>query len=148
MRRWDFVAAYLQGELEPGEMVYCRPPPGYESIGSDGHAEVCKVVKPIYGMAQAGRRWQRTLFPWLLEWGFSQCSSDPCVFTAQREIHGSVQRIVVGCYVDDLFVLHISDGPGSFYETFTSDLAARWNVEDEGPVSDLLNVDVTRDADF
>eukprot|EP00965_Chrysotila_dentata_P257265 6212832-Pleurochrysis_carterae.AAC.5 len=28
MRRWDFVAAYLQGDLEPGEAVYCRPPPG------------------------------------------------------------------------------------------------------------------------
>eukprot|EP00965_Chrysotila_dentata_P034836 1159707-Pleurochrysis_carterae.AAC.1 len=32
MRRWDFVAAYLQGELEPGEVVYCHrldtPSPG------------------------------------------------------------------------------------------------------------------------
>eukprot|EP00965_Chrysotila_dentata_P216210 6189247-Pleurochrysis_carterae.AAC.9 len=35
MRRWDFVAAYLQGELEPGEVVYCLPPPGYETIGAD-----------------------------------------------------------------------------------------------------------------
>eukprot|EP00965_Chrysotila_dentata_P024096 798626-Pleurochrysis_carterae.AAC.1 len=83
MRRWDFIAAYLQGELEQGEVVYCRPPPGYETIGSDGRARVCKVVKPIYGMAQAGRRWQRSLFPWLLQWGFTQCTTDPCVFTAQ-----------------------------------------------------------------
>eukprot|EP00965_Chrysotila_dentata_P258452 6213222-Pleurochrysis_carterae.AAC.4 len=82
MRRWDFIAAYLQGELEQGEVVNCRPPPGYETIGSDGRA-------------------RRT--------------SD--------------------------------DGPGSLYESFTSDLAARWNVEDEGPVSDLLNVDISRDAD-
>ena len=38
MRRFDFVAAYLQGELEDGETVYCLPPPGYENerIGSDG----------------------------------------------------------------------------------------------------------------
>ena len=30
--------AYLQGELEDGETVYCLPPPGYENerIGSDG----------------------------------------------------------------------------------------------------------------
>ena len=31
MRRWDFVAAYLQGELEEGEVVYCSPPAGYET---------------------------------------------------------------------------------------------------------------------
>ena len=30
-RRFDFVAAYLQGELEDGETVYCLPPPGYEN---------------------------------------------------------------------------------------------------------------------
>eukprot|EP00965_Chrysotila_dentata_P237288 6201812-Pleurochrysis_carterae.AAC.3 len=39
------------------------------------------------------------------------------------------------------------DGPDSLYERFTTDLAARWNIEDEGPVSDLLNVDISMDAD-
>eukprot|EP00965_Chrysotila_dentata_P092713 3060225-Pleurochrysis_carterae.AAC.2 len=28
MRRWDFVAAYIQSELEPGEVAFCHPPPG------------------------------------------------------------------------------------------------------------------------
>ena len=31
LRRWDFVAAYLQGDLQPGEVVYCSPPPGYST---------------------------------------------------------------------------------------------------------------------
>lgn len=80
MRRWDFVAAYLQGELEDGEVVYCSPPPGYATANvdgvvrlvpeaeGDGVARICRVERPVYGMAQAGRRWQRTLSPWLLEW--------------------------------------------------------------------------------
>eukprot|EP00965_Chrysotila_dentata_P063143 2092391-Pleurochrysis_carterae.AAC.1 len=55
MRRWDFIAAYLQGELEHGEVVYCRAPPGYGTLGSDGRARVCKVVKPIYGSHGTGR---------------------------------------------------------------------------------------------
>eukprot|EP00965_Chrysotila_dentata_P164870 5443882-Pleurochrysis_carterae.AAC.1 len=55
MRRWDFVAAYLQGDLEEGEVVYCRPPPGYETTGADGKTRVCRILKPVYGMAQAGR---------------------------------------------------------------------------------------------
>ena len=68
MRRWDFVAAYLQGSLEPGEVVYCTPPPGYTTaeVGGavclvpdgqgDGVDRLCLVQKPVYGMAQAGRR--------------------------------------------------------------------------------------------
>eukprot|EP00966_Prymnesium_polylepis_P033538 779555-Prymnesium_polylepis.1 len=35
---------------------------------SDGVDRLCRVEKPVYGMAQAGRRWQRTIFPWLLAW--------------------------------------------------------------------------------
>ena len=31
MRRWDFVAAYLQGELLDNEVVYCSMPSGYET---------------------------------------------------------------------------------------------------------------------
>eukprot|EP00965_Chrysotila_dentata_P077696 2563170-Pleurochrysis_carterae.AAC.1 len=54
-------------------------------------------------MAQAGRRWQRSLFPWLQKWGFTQCASDPYVFTCTRSINGSQQSIIIGCYVDDLF---------------------------------------------
>ena len=27
MRRFDFVSAFLQGDLEPGEQIACRPPP-------------------------------------------------------------------------------------------------------------------------
>eukprot|EP00965_Chrysotila_dentata_P004662 151723-Pleurochrysis_carterae.AAC.1 len=38
----------------------------------------------------------------------------------------------------------VDDAPGSLYAAFTDALAARWNVEDEGPVSDLLNVEIRR----
>eukprot|EP00965_Chrysotila_dentata_P042949 1426320-Pleurochrysis_carterae.AAC.1 len=106
MRQWDFVAAYLQGELKDGEVVYCHAPPGYATLGADGRLRVCRVEKPVYSMAQAGRRWQRSLFPWLREWGFQQCASDPCVFTLTSDVDGTQQRLILGCYVDDLFTLY------------------------------------------
>eukprot|EP00965_Chrysotila_dentata_P081297 2684561-Pleurochrysis_carterae.AAC.1 len=109
MRRWNFIAADLEGELEQEEVVYCRAPPGYETLGSDGRAQVFKV------------------------WGYTQCSTEPCVFTAKRKVNGNTQRLIIGCYVDDLFALNSDNGPGSLYESFISDLAARWNVEDGGP---------------
>ena len=42
--------------------------------------QICRVEKPIYGMAQAGRRWQRTIFPWFESQGFVASDADPCVF--------------------------------------------------------------------
>eukprot|EP00965_Chrysotila_dentata_P105991 3500124-Pleurochrysis_carterae.AAC.1 len=147
MRRWDFVPAYLRGDLEQGEVVYCRPPPGYETIGSDSKTRVCRIVKPVYGMAQAGRRWQRSLFPWLKAWGFTQSDADPCVFVCNKEVQGKPQTLILGCYVDDLFTVYSDEGLSSLYASFTTDLSSRWNVQDEGLVSDLLNVDINTDAD-
>ena len=44
MRRWDFVSAFLQGDLEAGEVVYCSAPPGpHGKIGADGRQRVWKV---------------------------------------------------------------------------------------------------------
>ena len=147
MRRWDFVSAFLQGDLEQGEVVYCSPPPGpHGKIGSDGRQRVWKVRKPVYGMAQAGRRWQRTLFPWLTQWGLKSCSADPCVFMRKETIqtpNGPREDILlVGCYVDDLFILYNNGDEHSLYHKFTTDLQKRWSVDDEGEVSDLLNVEM------
>eukprot|EP00965_Chrysotila_dentata_P086383 2850669-Pleurochrysis_carterae.AAC.1 len=143
MRRWDFVAAYLQGDLEPGEVVYCHPPPGYATIGADGRPRICRVQKPVHGMAQAGRRWQRTLFPWLEEQGFQQSSTDTCTFSKTRDD----DKLVLGCYVDDLFILYFTDADGSLYSEFSTALVDRWRVEDESEVSDLPNVDITVEGD-
>ena len=149
MRRWDFVSAYLQGMLEDGEVVYCSPPPGpHSTLGSDGKQRVWRVNKPVYGMAQAGRRWQRSLFPWLKGWGLKACDSDPCVFTLRRDVSTPQgpreDTLIIGCYVDDLFILYNSDDEHSLYQQFTRDLQKRWAVDDEGDVSDLLNVEIIR----
>ena len=153
MRRFDFVSAFLQGSLEDGEVVYCEPPPGYNDAGKDGRTPVYKVLKPVYGMAQAGRRWQRSLFPWLIDPGptcgnLTQSESDPSVFFATKapsSKQSSKGILIVGVYVDDLFILYSDDD--SLYCTFISRLEARWDVEDEGEVSDLLNVEISRSSD-
>ena len=149
MRRWDFVSAFLQGNLESGEVVYCSPPPGpHGTLGADNRQRVWRVNKPVYGMAQAGRRWQRTLFPWLKKWGLRACDADSCVFVMHKEVKTNqgtrMDTLIVGCYVDDLFILYNNDDEFSLYSSFTKDLQARWSVDDEGDVSDLLNVEIHR----
>ena len=169
MHRWDFVAAYLQGDLLAGEVVYCSPAPGYATALADGVVHMvpasegdgierlCRVEKPVYGMAQAGRRWQRTIFPWLLAWNVGvagapclrQSQLDTCVFwcyhTTSTPRGPREEVIFVGCYVDDLFILSSHTDEHSLYHHFTTDLSSKWDVEDEGPVEDLLNVEISRE---
>lgn len=47
-------------------------PPGYEQYDPQGNAYCLEVVKPIYGIPQAGRRFQRSIFPWLRSQGLCQ----------------------------------------------------------------------------
>eukprot|EP00965_Chrysotila_dentata_P083709 2762207-Pleurochrysis_carterae.AAC.1 len=56
-------------------------------------------------------------------------------------------NLVLGCYVDDLFILYSTDDEGSLYSEFSTALVDRWRVEDEGEVSDLLNVNITVEGD-
>jgi hypothetical protein len=155
MRSWDFVAAYLQGELLENEVVYCSMPTGYES-GFDpsaptGKETVLRVEKPIYGMAQAGRRWQRTIFPYILRHGFKATESDPCVFIRRETVKTPSgpreETLIIGSYVDDLFTLFSHDDKYSLYHNFTKRLVADWKVEDEGPIADLLNIEIDRISD-
>ena len=54
---------------------------------------------------------------------------------------------MLGCYVDDLFTLYSHDDEHSLYHSFTQALQTRWGVEDEGEVTDLLNVEISREDD-
>ena len=94
-------------------MVYCESPPGCDEQGTDNQIRVYKVLKPVYGMAQAGRRWQRSLFPWLTDpgpkgGGLAQCESDPSVFFRRKNNKTPngvrFEILIAGVYVDDLFI--------------------------------------------
>ena len=121
------------------------------TLGADGKPKILRINKPVYGMAQSGRRWQRSIFPWLEKWGLKPLYSDPCVFRRAETVtlpDGSTreEQLIIGMYVDDLFVLHSHDDAHSLYQRFTADLTNTWEAEDEGEVSDLLNVEFTRSS--
>ncbi len=143
--RTDFTAAYLQGELLASECVWMKMPPGHATEGRDGRERVCRVQKPIYGLKQAGRRFQRLFFDWLRAWddgSMTQLSTDACLFhRVSRDSDGAItDMLIVGVYVDDSVSLYLRDGPGSLYHRFQTDLKREWDVEDEGELTDLINV--------
>ena len=149
----DLVAAYLQGAFLDGEVVYCHQPQGHSTSGPNGEQLVARVEKPIYGIQQAGRRLQRLLFDWMRARGLRQLDdSDPCVWVLDDAPDGEI--FVVGIYVDNLQIVHSvpldSDHKapsGSFYAKFMAQLSSDWDVVDEGPMDDLLGIEVRRNND-
>ena len=102
-----------------------------------------RVDKPIYGLSQAGRRWQRTLFPWLAAWcaraggpTLTPTTSDTCVFRIQDTVQTP----------DDICTVASHDDEHSLYAAFVAALRARWKVDDEGEIADLLGIEFSRDG--
>ena len=144
MWRIDFVSAYLQGKLEEGETVFCKMPEGYETTNSDGRPNVLRLEKPIYGLAQAGRRFQRSIFPWLKQFGFKQSEYDPCVFFMRTHNADRNELVILGVYVDDILTCASHTDKQSTVRKFVAALKSEWEVEEEGDAVDLLNVHFKR----
>jgi len=110
------------------------------------------IVYGSLGIQQAGRRLQRMLFAWLIAQGFTALDdSDPCVFT---RVHPDGEIITIGVYVDNLQIVHSAvldadgRGPaGCAYNSFMDSLAGDWDITDEGPMEDLLGIEVDYLAD-
>eukprot|EP00965_Chrysotila_dentata_P026291 871852-Pleurochrysis_carterae.AAC.1 len=82
VRQFDVEAAYLQGtsEGDDGE-AFVRPPPDECLCDDRGVPSVWKLLKPLYGEADAGRIWHRTAKTQLVQFqGFTQSEVDPCYF--------------------------------------------------------------------
>jgi hypothetical protein len=99
---YDVEAAYLKGEFE-GEVLYARPPPTGPPPGRRpyirGIPVVWRLKAPLYGEADAGRIWNRTMVKQMtLAQHYKQSKYDPCYFYKMLS-DGTRQDIVM--YVDD-----------------------------------------------
>ena len=99
---FDIEAAYLKGEFNDDEVVYARPPMGYRHT-IRGVPVVWRLKIPLYGEADAGRIWNRTLVKQLRDVQlFKQSEFDPCYF---RKLLPGDKRIDILMYVDDGYVI-------------------------------------------
>jgi hypothetical protein len=92
-RRWDFVAAYLQGTLEAGErpeVNYCAPahPATRNSTRRASPSSTASTSPSTWHGAGGTPMSQRSLFPFLLSLGFTQFCADSCFFRKDELIDG------------------------------------------------------------
>ena len=109
-RTFDVDAAYLKGEFESPITLYARPPRGARHY-VDGVPVVWRLRVPLYGEADAGRLWNRTLVRFLTGSvdgggaGWTQSLYDPCYFF---KILSDGSRMHLVMYVDDGYVVDSS----------------------------------------
>ena len=76
LHQMDVTTAFLNGDLD-GE-IYMKQPEGFASEGQE-------LKKSIYGLKQAPRCWNAVLDVQLKKMGFSQSTSDPCIYKSSEE---------------------------------------------------------------
>ena len=128
----DIKTAFLRAHLK--EEVYLQQPAGL----GDGTSRVYRLRKALYGLKQSPRCWEQELGKYLVGQGFKRCQSDQALYV--RFMPGEV--VFVPVYVDDLLVM---GEPAQALDKFKQDMKKAFEIQDLGPVSAYLGVQVLRD---
>ena len=139
---FDVTSAFTQSNID--SIIYVRPPLGYEQYDKDGNVLLLKLKKALYGTKQASRMWQLKLRETLLKLGFSNSTTDPCLFVRNMN---DESRMIVGVYVDDIVVAH-KDSNSSNLAWFKSEFCKVFRATHLGALSWFLGVAVEQREDF
>ena len=151
----DVDTAFLLSPIS--EDIYIKPPAAYNlpedcdkvdlsdpnlilksPYKSGADQMVLKLEKSLYGLPQAPRNWYILLHSYLIEQGFVQCPSDPCLYSLDKD----GKRAILAIYVDDAL---IASPDAHWISDFKQSLHSRFGIKDQGETSWLLGVAVNRD---
>ena len=84
----DVKTAYLNAPIDCE--IFVDQPEGFEIKSSlPGKKLVCRLNKSLYGLKQSGRNWNTLLHSFLIENGFSQSSTDTCIYSYKMPLSAS-----------------------------------------------------------
>ena len=128
----DVVGAYLNGTLK--ETIYMIQPPDYD----DGTGRVCQLLRPLYGLKQAGRAWNEELNEKFLEMGFTRLFSDQCIYICHQDQNLAIASV----HIDDITIL---GSDISAIEQTKSDLKKHFTITDLGEAKQVVGLELERD---
>ena len=131
--QFDVSSAYVNADLE--EDVYVEQPPGFQIPGK-GSKIVCKLLKGLYGLKQAGRCCNRTLDKFSTEFGLIRSMIVSCCYS-ESDLSGN--RLFICVWVDDIkYFSTSSDLADSSKKCFSE----KFKIEDKGSMTSFLDVSV------
>jgi hypothetical protein len=134
----DVKSAYLYGKLQDDETIYMAPPTGISLAGMK-RGQVLRLILPIYGLKQAGRRWYTELRRALGSIELIRCEHDHAVFL-RRHPNGEVSIIFV--HVDDMSLIAPT---AARMKELKERIKQIFEVTDGGELSWLLGVQIKFD---
>ncbi|GJU06396.1 ribonuclease H-like domain-containing protein [Tanacetum coccineum] len=129
----DVNNAFLYGDLD--EEIYMTIPQGF--VNKDNKTKVCRLVKSIYRLKQALRKWNEKLVNVLKENDFVQSVNDHCLFTKSK----NNKFIALLVYVDDIVVTGDCEDEIDKFKTF---LKYKFQIKDLGHLKYFLGIEVIK----
>ena len=134
--RWtaDVATAFLQGDPQQRILWARIPKDACELIGVPP-GTLMRLIKPLYGQADAPRQWFAVARRRLLQLGFQSHPLDQCLYMFYDENKALIA--MVGIHVDDLFGCGLASSPT--YQQLTDSLKTsfnfkHWTKEGERPL--------------
>jgi hypothetical protein len=115
----DIDAAFLYAPIKEG--VYIRQPLGFSDVTS----KVCHLKRCLYGLKQSPREVNMLLRAWLVDNGWQQCISDPCIYIFRI---GNVVAMIA-LYEDDI---PAACHDATWLTSLKAQLGARFRIKDMG----------------
>jgi len=131
IKQFDVKGAYLHGLLQ--ELIFMDQPRGFD----DGSGRVCKLIRTIYGLRQAGNVWNRELNAAMKEIGFIQLKSDPCCYIRRQ---GEDFEILL-VWVDDIISIASNSTRNDIVE---QDLGEKFEIKALGRPKMLLGMGINQ----
>ena len=134
LKQLDVRTAFLYASLD--EVVFVRPPPGFEERDAAGQPLVWQLLRSLYGIKQAPRNWHKTLRAHLLSDGAVQSATDACLFLYP-------DGGFVFMHVDDILAAHPSS---SWLASWSSRMASKFQITESDNPSLFLGVSLHIDS--
>jgi hypothetical protein len=128
----DIDTAFMYAPIK--EDVYIKQPFGFD----DGTTNVCHLRRCLYGLMQSPREFNELLGDWLVSQGWRQLMSDPCIYIFEAD--GVFAMIAL--YVDDIPLVCNNT---ALRVAFTALVRSRFDIKDQGDLSDIIGMHITRD---
>lgn len=127
----DVSSAFLHGDLL--EPVYMHQPAGF--VDKERPEYVCKLTKALYGLKQAPRAWFDTFSNFLIDFGFVCSTSDPSLFTYNRDNNFMVLLL----YVDDIL---LTGSAAELLKRLVDALSSRFSMKNMGTPTYFLGIEM------
>jgi hypothetical protein len=134
VQQMNIKGAYLNSILK--EKLHMKQPEGFK----DDTDRVCLLIKTIYGLKQAGCKWNKQLDEKLRQHRYTYLKSDPCIYV---QWEGNC-IVTITVWVDDLMLFASSD---AMMEHMKNAIKSEWEVTDLRQPRKIIGVEITMDDD-